>query len=134
MDSLLFFDRLGYKTDLVSTMIEQRHSINESLTTIVPESLIEICQVRLRAHFRDTSREPCLLIASTLQTRAKLAHFASLNKRFSAQLKRCDSGVFLKMGKVYREVSTTERRIDSFIESLRKEELREGDCGREVDG
>lgn len=38
------------------------------------------------------------------------------------------------MGRVYREVLKTEKRVDAFIEALRKEELREGDCGREVDG
>lgn len=38
------------------------------------------------------------------------------------------------MGHVYREVSPTEKRIDSFVEALRKEELREVECGREVDG
>lgn len=38
------------------------------------------------------------------------------------------------MGRVYREVLKTENRVDAFIEALRKEDLREADCGREVDG
>ena len=38
------------------------------------------------------------------------------------------------MGRVCREVAGTEKRLDAFIESLRKEELRETDCGREIDG
>jgi dynactin 1 len=57
-----------------------------------------------------------------------------LNKRFAAQLKRCEPDVFLKMGRVYHEVAATEKRIDSFVEALRREELRELECGREVDG
>lgn len=38
------------------------------------------------------------------------------------------------MGRIHHEVSTAEKRIDSFIESLRREELREVDCARETDG
>lgn len=83
---------------------------------------------------------PCSLQVAELtfrgasQTRVKLAHFSSLNKRFAAQLKRCEPDVFIKMGQVYREVAPTEKRIDAFIEALRREELREIDCGREIDG
>lgn len=68
------------------------------------------------------------------QTRAKLSHFSSLNKRFAAQLKRCPPDVFLKMGRVYHEVLPVERRMDAFVELLRKEELKEAECGREVEG
>lgn len=68
------------------------------------------------------------------QARTKLAHFAALNKRFAAHLQRCPPDVFLKMGRVYREVAGTERRVDGFIEALRKEELRESECGKEIDG
>jgi dynactin 1 len=38
------------------------------------------------------------------------------------------------MGRIYSELSSAEKKVDSFIESLRREELREADCGREVDG
>lgn len=75
-----------------------------------------------------------LTIPPSPQTRAKLGRYSALNRRFAAQLKRCSAEVFLKMGRVYREVSGTEKRIDSFIDALRKEELREVECGREVDG
>lgn len=111
VDSLLFFERLAHKADLVSMVIEQNHSVTDSLNSVVPEALVAICE-----------------------TRAKLGRFAALNKRFAAQLKRCSPDIFLKMGRVYREVAGTEKRMDAFIDQLRKEELREVECGREVDG
>jgi len=37
------------------------------------------------------------------------------------------------MGHVYREVLGTEKRIDYFIEALKKEELKEVECGKEID-
>ncbi|KAI5478786.1 dynactin [Pseudohyphozyma bogoriensis] len=111
VESLLFFERLAYKADLISMVIEQNHNITESLNTVVPETLVAICE-----------------------TRAKLGRYSALNKRFAAQLKRCPAESFLKMGRVYHEVSGTERRIDAFIEALRREELKEVECGKEVDG
>ncbi|KAK4702285.1 dynactin 1, partial [Phenoliferia sp. Uapishka_3] len=111
VDSLLFFERLASKADLISMVIEQNHNVTDSLNNTVPEALVGICE-----------------------TRAKLGRFSALNKRFAAQLKRCSPEIFLKMGRVYREVVGTEKRLDSFIEMLRKEELRETECGREVDG
>lgn len=38
------------------------------------------------------------------------------------------------MGRVYHEVSATEKRIDSLIDSLRREEFRETECSRELEG
>lgn len=73
-------------------------------------------------------------LGHTPQTRAKLSHFSSLNKRFAAQLKRCSPDVFLKMGRIYHEVLPVERRMDAFVELLRKEELKETECGREMEG
>ncbi|ORY88624.1 dynein associated protein-domain-containing protein [Leucosporidium creatinivorum] len=111
VDSLLFFQRLAYKTDLIAMIIEQRHNVTDSLNSVVPEGLVGVCE-----------------------TRATLSHFSSLNKRFAAQLKRCPPDVFLKMGRIYHEVLPVERRMDAFVEALRKEELREVECGREVEG
>ncbi|GAA5828534.1 hypothetical protein JCM11251_000839 [Rhodosporidiobolus azoricus] len=111
VDALLFFDRIAYKVDLLSMFIEQNHSVREALDGVVPENLVGVCE-----------------------TRAKLAHFASLNKRFAAHVKRCPPDVFLRMGRVFREVSSVEKRVDSFIDMLRKEELKEADCGKEIEG
>ncbi|SCV67323.1 BQ2448_5969 [Microbotryum intermedium] len=111
VDALLFFERIAYKADLVGMLIEQTHGVTEALNSVVPEALIAVCE-----------------------TRAKLAQFAALNKKFSAILKRCDPETFLKMGRIYHEVSPTEKRVDAFIDALKREELREVDCGKEVDG
>lgn len=37
------------------------------------------------------------------------------------------------MGGVYRELAGIEKRIDGFVEALRREDLKEVECGREVD-
>ncbi|GJN94727.1 hypothetical protein Rhopal_007818-T1 [Rhodotorula paludigena] len=111
VEALLFFERVTYKVELLNSFIEQNHSVSEALDGVVPEELVGICE-----------------------TRAKLGHFAALNRRFAAHLQRCQPDTFLKMGRVYREVAPIERRIDVFIEALRREELREADCGKEVDG
>ncbi|GAA6010163.1 hypothetical protein JCM10207_005646 [Rhodosporidiobolus poonsookiae] len=111
VEALLFFERVAYKVDLLSTFIEQNHSVSEALDGAVPENLVGICE-----------------------TRAKLGHFAALNKRFAAHLQRCPPDVFLRTGRVFREVASTERRIDAFIDALRKEELKEVECGKEIDG
>lgn len=68
------------------------------------------------------------------QARSKLAHFAALNKRFSANLRRCPADTFVRMGGVYREVASTEKRIDAYVEALRKEELQETACAKDVEG
>ncbi|GAA5851867.1 hypothetical protein JCM8547_000082 [Rhodosporidiobolus lusitaniae] len=111
VDALLFFDRLAYKVDVVHSFVEQKHSVSEALDGKVPEELVGICE-----------------------TRAKLASLSSLSSRFSAHLKRCPPDVFLKMGKVYREVVGVEKRVDAVLEGLRREEFREGEVGREVEG
>ena len=50
LDSLMFFERLAYKTDLISMIIEQTHSVTDSLNSVVPENLVGLCEVSLR-HF-----------------------------------------------------------------------------------
>ncbi|BGP28114.1 hypothetical protein JCM10295v2_007101 [Rhodotorula toruloides] len=111
VEALLFFERVAYKVELLNTFIEQNHAVGEALDGVVPEDLAGVCE-----------------------TRAKLARFAALNRRFAAHLRRCQPDTFLKMGRVYREVAPTERRIDAFIDALRKEELMEVECGKEIDG
>ncbi|GAA6009177.1 hypothetical protein JCM11491_005782 [Sporobolomyces phaffii] len=111
VDALLFFERLAYKANLVSHSIEQSMPINEALDGIVPEEFVAVCE-----------------------TRAKLGHYASLNLRFAAHLKRCPPEVFLKMGRVYRELAPNEKKLDGFVEHLRKEELKVVDCGKDIEG
>ncbi|CEQ40814.1 SPOSA6832_02476 [Sporobolomyces salmonicolor] len=111
VDSLLFFERLAYKADLLSMFIEQNHSVNDALDGVVPEDLVGVCE-----------------------TRAKLGQYAAINKRFAAHLQRCPPEVFLKMGRVYRELVGNEKRLDGFVEALRREELKIVECGKELDG
>ncbi|KAM0787072.1 hypothetical protein ACM66B_006333 [Microbotryomycetes sp. NB124-2] len=111
VEALLFFERMAFKADLISNTIEQQHNVSESLSTVVPEALIAACE-----------------------TRSTLAHYAGLARRFAAMLRRCDEETFVKMGQVYQEVAPTEKRIDAFIDALRKETLRESECKQEVAG
>ncbi|KWU42651.1 hypothetical protein RHOSPDRAFT_20774 [Rhodotorula sp. JG-1b] len=111
VDALLFFERVGEKVALLGRYIEQKHTVGEALDGTVPDDLIGICEAR-----------------------SKLDHFAALNKRFSAHLRRCPPATFLKMGSVYREVASTEKRIDTYVEALRKEELQEINCAKDLEG
>ncbi|BGP35932.1 hypothetical protein JCM10296v2_007784 [Rhodotorula toruloides] len=111
VEALLFFERVAYKVDLLNTFLEQNHAVGDALDGVVLENLAGVCEAR-----------------------AKLAHFAALNRRFAAHLRRCEPDTFLKMGRVHREVAPTERRVDAFIDALRKEELKQAECGKEVDG
>ncbi|TKA50209.1 hypothetical protein B0A53_06443 [Rhodotorula sp. CCFEE 5036] len=111
VDALLFFERVGEKVALLGRYIEQKHTVGEALDGTVPDDLIGICEAR-----------------------SKLDHFAALNKRFSAHLRRCPPATFLKMGSVYREVASTEKRIDAYVEALRREELQEISCAKDLEG
>ena len=68
------------------------------------------------------------------QTRARLARFGILTRRFAANLRRCNAATFLAMGGVYVELGAVEKRLDGYIDALRREDLREIDCGHDVDG
>lgn len=68
------------------------------------------------------------------QTRTKLARFNAVSQRFAAQLKRCSPDVFIRMGRIYHDVAGVEKRLDHFIEALAREEFRETECARELDG
>ncbi|KAK4049711.1 hypothetical protein OIV83_003986 [Microbotryomycetes sp. JL201] len=111
VDALLFFERVAFKADLISSTIEQQHNISESLTTVVPEAVISACEAR-----------------------ATLANYAGLGRRFAGTMRRCDAEIFVQLGRVYNEVAPTEKRLDMFIDALRKESLRESDCKQEITG
>ncbi|KAN0060911.1 hypothetical protein ACQY0O_006645 [Thecaphora frezii] len=105
---LLFFQRMARKADLIKTIVEMKHDIQESLASIVPEQLVGICQMR-----------------------HSLAHFAAQSRQIAAVLRLAPVEIFLKAGRMYRENMSIERRIDLFIENLRREELKEIECGQE---
>lgn len=57
-----------------------------------------------------------------------------MNRRFAATLKRCPPEVFVTMGGAHREVASTEKRIDAYVEALRKEDLNEMACAKDLEG
>jgi len=53
VDALLFFERLAQKSELIATTIAQKHNIQDSLTSVVPDGMVNICEVSgnpLRSH------------------------------------------------------------------------------------
>ena len=105
---LLFFQRMAYKADLIKSIVETNHDIQEALASVVPEHLVGVCQMR-----------------------HSIAHFSALSRQIAAVLELAPVDVFLKAGRMYRENMAVEKKIDSYIEALRREELKEVDCGQE---
>ncbi|CAG8527533.1 5155_t:CDS:10, partial [Dentiscutata heterogama] len=101
---LLLLKRLVFKSDLIIKQIDQKHNIAEKLNTVVPEQLIAVCDLR-----------------------QKLAWFSSLSQRFVTFINGCPVETFLKMGQVYHDLIGTERRINSIVDLLKKEELKESE-------
>ncbi|KAG9326764.1 hypothetical protein KVV02_008654 [Mortierella alpina] len=103
---LLLFKRLSFKSELMNKHLEQQYGIAEKITqNTIPSELIPICEVR-----------------------QKLAWFGDLAKRFVSYVEGCPVEVFAKMGQVYHDLVGTERRLNTWVELLRKEELKESDC------
>ena len=57
--------------------------------------------------------------------RGQLSHFSLLNRRFAAFMRRCPVEVYLKTSGLHHELSAVERRIDGYIDLLRKDEFKE---------
>ncbi|PWN51530.1 hypothetical protein IE53DRAFT_378882 [Violaceomyces palustris] len=108
VNCLLFFQRMAHKADLIKTVVETNYDIQESLASVVPEQLIGICKMR-----------------------HSLAHFAAISRQIAAVLQLAPDMTFIESAKIYRENMSVEKRIDSFIEALRREELKEVECGKE---
>ncbi|KAG0017829.1 hypothetical protein BGZ81_010518 [Podila clonocystis] len=103
---LLLFKRLSFKSDLVNKHLEQQYNIAEKITqNSIPSELVPICEMR-----------------------QKLAWFGDMAKRFVSYIEGCPVEVFAKMGQVYHDLVGTERRLNTWMEMLRKEELKESDC------
>ena len=64
--------------------------------------------------------------------RGRISILATLCKRFSAVMKRCNVEVFLNIGKIYQEISPLEKRLDLHIELLRRDEFREMECVSDI--
>lgn len=107
-DSLLFFQRIAAKTDIIKTIVEGNHDIAGSLVGVVDESLINVCKMR-----------------------HSLAHFIVFSRQIAAVIQRASVPTFLKSGRMYKELTSIERRIDYYIDHLREETLNEDECGKE---
>ncbi|GAC93248.1 hypothetical protein PHSY_000812 [Pseudozyma hubeiensis SY62] len=108
VNCLLFFRRMAAKSDLIKTIVETNHDIQESLSGIVPEAMVGVCQMR-----------------------HSIAHFTALSRQIAAVLRLAPTEVFLRGGRMYRENMAIERKVDAFIAALRREELKEQECGLE---
>jgi len=103
---LLLFKRLAFKAELMNKHLEQQYSISDKIAqNHIPSDLVSICEVR-----------------------QKLTWFGDLAKRFVSYIEGCPVEVFVKMGQVYHDLVGTERRLNAWVELLRKEELNESDC------
>ncbi|KAG0289079.1 hypothetical protein BGZ98_003991, partial [Dissophora globulifera] len=106
---LLLFKRLSFKAELMSKHLEQQYGISDKIAQgDVPSEIVSICEVR-----------------------QKLAWFGDMAKRFVSYIEGCPVEVFANMGRVYHDLVGTERRLNTWVELLRKEEFKEADC---VDG
>ncbi|CED83455.1 Microtubule-associated protein dynactin DCTN1/Glued [Phaffia rhodozyma] len=102
---VLFFDRLAQKTLLMNSIIGQNQNLPEDLYVASSDTLVITCEMR-----------------------GKLSHFSLLNRRFAAILKRCSPELYVKICGVYHELSGIEKRMDGYIELLRKDEFKDTDC------
>ncbi|PWZ03635.1 hypothetical protein BCV70DRAFT_197834 [Testicularia cyperi] len=105
---LLFFRRMAIKSDLIKSVVETNHDIQEALSGVVPETLVDVCQMR-----------------------HSIAHFSALSRQIAAVLQLAPADIFLRGGRMWRENMAIERKVDAFIEALRREELKELECGAE---
>lgn len=104
--SFLLFKRLAFKAELMNKHLEQQYGISDKIAqNHIPSDLVSICEIR-----------------------QKLAWFGDLAKRFVSYIEGCPVEVFVKMGQVYHDLIGTERRLNAWVELLRKEELKESDC------
>lgn len=111
IDALLFFSRLVCKTHVLINTLDQTHGLQDgNYPDTIPEGLVTACETRWR-----------------------LARFMILCKRFVTNLQRCEPQTFIRMGKVYVEMLNMEKRIDAFINASKKQELKETECGDEID-
>ena len=109
VDSLLFFQRIGHKAEIVRTIVESSHDIQNQLTTGANESLIGVCQMR-----------------------HSLAHFSALSRQIAAVISRGTPETFVKAGRMFKELISVEKRVDMYVEALRKEELKETECASDM--
>ncbi|KAJ7508441.1 dynactin [Mycena galericulata] len=105
----LFFQRLAYKADLITTIVSQNNGLPESLSGSVSDALVGVCDMR-----------------------GRISALSTLCKRFAAIMRRCDVESFLNIGRVYQEIAPMEKRLDMHVDLLRRDEFREMECVSDV--
>ncbi|KAJ7082516.1 dynein associated protein-domain-containing protein [Mycena crocata] len=105
----LFFQRLGYKADLITTIVSQNNGLPDSLSGSVSDALVGVCDMR-----------------------GRISALSTLCKRFAAVMRRCDVESFLNIGRLYQEIAPMEKRLDMHIDLLRRDEFREMECVSDV--
>ncbi|KAL0951934.1 hypothetical protein HGRIS_008587 [Hohenbuehelia grisea] len=106
----LFFQRLAFKADLISSTVAQAHGLPESMMNgPVHEVLLGVCEMR-----------------------GHIASLSSLCRRLAGSLRRCEVDAFLAIGRLFPEVAPMEKRLDMHISLLRKDSFREMECASDV--
>lgn len=108
VESLLFFQRIATKTEVIKTVVESSTDIAGSLVGVIDERLITICRMR-----------------------HSLAHFIASSRQISSLVQLASIPTFLKSGRMFKELVSIERTIDQHIDLLRREELKEDDCAKD---
>lgn len=108
-NTYLLFKRMAAKADLLNVTLAERYSLPESLNGHVTEPLIGICEMR-----------------------GRIAALSILCKRFASTLRRCEPNTFLTIGRIYSEINPLERRLDTHIDLLKREEFRSLECVTDV--
>ncbi|KAI8138119.1 dynein associated protein-domain-containing protein [Fennellomyces sp. T-0311] len=106
---LLLFKRLVFKSELVIKQLDQNHPISEKIMETVDESLVSVCEMRQRAGW-----------------------VSDLSKRFVTFIKHCSPEMFIRMGQVFHDLVGAERRLNTIVELLRTDDLREAECIAEL--
>ncbi|KAI9618516.1 hypothetical protein H4Q26_012337 [Puccinia striiformis f. sp. tritici PST-130] len=133
VESLMFFTRLAAKTDLVSSVIEQTNNISEISNGTVTEVILIACDVSVLP-----STPPKILRSSS---KSFSYYRLDLNwqdfRHFPTDLPLSSDLVLpkvsSKMGGVYQELLLAEKKMDVFIDACKREELKEGDIGKEIE-
>lgn len=105
----LFFQRLAYKADLITTIVSQNNGLPDSLSGSVSDALVGVCDMR-----------------------GRISALSTLCKRFAAVMRRCDVESFLNIGRLYQEIAPMEKRLDMHVDLLRRDEFREMECVSDV--
>ncbi|KAJ7254323.1 dynactin [Mycena haematopus] len=105
----LFFQRLAYKADLITTVVSQNNGLPDSLSGSVSSALVGVCDMR-----------------------GRISALSTLCKRFAAIMRRCDVESFLNIGRLYQEIAPMEKRLDMHVDLLRRDEFRDEECVSDV--